>query len=726
MSINSKGLTYFQDKESFNGKKERILTIECNKCLEINNNFYENESCVSCFLKNLHLNKNKEFKHVLISGHNKLIEHNNIEPFLDYFNYLTKIKKFLKRIQVQYRKKCPYKDFECKIFPNLSNIFSINTTELYNPIILYNLLTNLNKDIKEETIIDSLCRDCSKYIKTSLKNALKVLEEQKMILAFNKFKIDNKNYHHLSDFYKLLLNKSEMYLENIQQLDLSFKQEKDSLIESYKVGPYDLYDVLIFSVSNEYEKRYVIKTKFDIKFEDLYFTKIINDVEKNLEFVKIDQIIPLEALLKVYKNEAVNYIDSKYKFSLNEKKKIAFLASLKRINLEKLFPLLVDDLIEEIFLDSPHEAIYINHQRLGRCRTDIKFNSKEINRLKTLLRIYSSKRLDYVNPSVKLVIKNKYFYCRFSVDVKPIHLSNFALDIRKLNKNILNIQDLLQNKTLNPYMAAFLYFAILRRKNITVTGETDTGKTTLINALDLLTPKEFRKIYIENVIESLNQSKFFRHQLKYKVDSLEESINHKFSKQNQIKKLLHRTPDIIYLGEILTKGEAEAMFHCLAAGLRGFQTIHSKNIDSLINRIIHHFQIHSSCLHDLDLIILMKKSQGKRRIFSISEINPSFEKTIYKMLFKYNPEIKQWDSFKELYNSHIITQLKQHEHITYERFHEIIKIYSDIFEILSNIDKISNIDLIKLFDKISFYSFNSLDLLRRFWEKWKKFRTLNY
>ena len=85
------------------------------------------------------------------------------------------------------------------------------------------------------------------------------------------------------------------------------------------------------------------------------------------------------------------------------------------LNLEKIFPLLIDDFIEEIFLDSPHEAIYINHQRFGRCRTDIQFSSKEIKRLKTLLRIYSGKRLDYVNPSIKLVINNKYFYLKYAV-----------------------------------------------------------------------------------------------------------------------------------------------------------------------------------------------------------------------------------------------------------------------------------------------------------------------
>ena len=185
---------------------------------------------------------------------------------------------------------------------------------------------------------------------------------------------------------------------------------------------------------------------------------------------------------------------------------------------------------------------------------------------------------------IKLVIKNHYFYCRFAIDIEPIQIESFALDIRKLNKNVFTIQDLLKNGTLNSSIAAFLFFILLRRRNITITGETDTGKTTLINALDLLAPKEFRKIYVENVTESLRQIGLGKHQLKYRVDSLEDHPSKNYSKSNLIKTLLHRTPDLIYLGEILIKEEAEAMFHCLAAGLKGFQTIHANSIGSLINR----------------------------------------------------------------------------------------------------------------------------------------------
>ena len=63
-------------------------------------------------------------------------------------------------------------------------------------------------------------------------------------------------------------------------------------------------------------------------------------------------------------------------------------------------------------IDSPEEEIYINHQKYRRCRTSIKLNSIEIERIITLLRIYSEQRLDYSNPTLKYVIKNNHQYLR--------------------------------------------------------------------------------------------------------------------------------------------------------------------------------------------------------------------------------------------------------------------------------------------------------------------------
>lgn len=389
--------------------------------------------------------------------------------------------------------------------------------------------------------------------------------------------------------------------------------------------------------------------------------------------------------------------------------------------MEKVFPLLIDDFIEEIFLDSDNDFIYINHQKHGRCRTLIDFNANEIERLSSFLRLYSGKRLDYSNPSIKFVIKNKYFYCRFTTDVEPVNFNRFALDVRKLNKNILTIQDLLKNKTLNPLMAAFLYFNVLYQNNITATGKTDTGKTTLINALDLLAPKNFRKVYVENAVESLNQSQFKKHQLKYKVDSIEDATIHKYSKQNQIKKLLHRSPDIIYLGEILTQEEAEAMFHCLSAGLKGFQTIHANSLESLINRFLSHFKIDQTCLNDLDLLVLMKKNNNERKIIQIAEIEASWEEKVFlRPIFKYDPKSNDWNVMTDdLFGTKSIQQLTDFMNLDDESFSKYITIFKDIFEYIMKNNKLSNTDLIEFFHKISYLSKFSFEKLEDFWNRWK-------
>jgi type II secretory ATPase GspE/PulE/Tfp pilus assembly ATPase PilB-like protein len=241
----------------------------------------------------------------------------------------------------------------------------------------------------------------------------------------------------------------------------------------------------------------------------------------------------------------------------------------------------------------------------------------------------------------------------------------------------------------------------------------------------MITPKEFRKIYIENVVESLNQSEYEKHQLKFRVDSLEEESNIKFSKTNQIKKLLHRTPDIIYLGEILTIEEANAMFHCLAAGLRGFQTIHANNIDSLLNRFLYHFQIDRSCLTDLDLIILMKKNRNSRKIASISEVNDKKNRG-YDQIFQFNPISKEFNLKRNLYETNTILKLKTYEDISNEKFRLTLKIYENFFYILKHSDKFSNQNLVALFDEVSYYSFHSIPHLQEFWFNWKKTRDLNF
>ena len=718
-------LSHFQVKDALDNKEEKILIINCSVCsnLEEGKNF--TSECIYCVLKNLYLNKNNIDKTTSVKRRENLIDYNKLLPILGFFNKIGSIKKIWKKIDTIGRIKCKYQEFNCRI--GTLYLFSTDTSPIYEPISIFTSILDKINELKGIEVINFDCQKCIRNVLTLLENILDILNKLDIIQKYKQFSTKNNRADCIIDFYNYTIFETPIASIITKFTKDPFITSESDIIETYSIEKNEIFQILIFNIINEYEKHYVVKFSFQSSGEEDLFKKIVKDAKNNLKLLDSDNIIPIEELISLYQMNAKRYLISKYKLSENEIESISFVSALHKLKIEKIFPLLIDDQIEEIFLDSPKEKVYINHQKFGRCRTDIKLDLTDIERLKTFLRLYSGRRLDFSNPSIKIVIKNKYFYCRFAIDVGPVQLYNFALDIRKLNKNIYTIQDLLKNGTLNPTISAFLYFLILRRVNITVTGETDTGKTTLINTLDLLTPKEFRKIYVENIIESLNQSPFQRHQLKYQVDSFEEQSTRQTSKQNQIKNLLHRTPDIIYLGEILTKEEAEALFHCLAAGLKGFQTIHSNNIDSFLNRIIHHFKIHFSCLSDLGLIILMKKNRQRRIIASIVEMKKDIVEAneFYTTLFNFEPHLKNWSVFDSLYASNLVEQIRKSEDLSQDKFQALFELYQDVFKTLSQIDKLEIHKLIKLFDQLSFYSLTNVETLCVFWENWKNSCSLN-
>jgi len=311
--------------------------------------------------------------------------------------------------------------------------------------------------------------------------------------------------------------------------------------------------------------------------------------------------------------------------------------------------------------------------------THIQLDIDEFESLKTHLILESKQRLDEQHPSLVHFMNNLFFHSRFSIDIAPSHWKNIALDIRKMNKMVYTLSDLIKLGTLSIEMASFLVFCILYRKNITIAGEVNSGKTTFLNALDLYAPKEFRKIYIEETIETLEFPADSAHQLKYIVEPELNKENN--SKEKEIYKLLHRSGDLIILGEILSKLETAALFHCLSAGLRGFQTTHASSIQGLINRWLIHFQIDKTCLNDLDIIVMMRKIGNRRVIQSINEItyhNQSKKVEIFT-LFKYNPLNEEWDSTILVENSKLLRTINKIINLSQEKYNQIISQLKNMF-----------------------------------------------
>jgi len=461
-------LSHFQIKGALDDKEEKRLIINCSNC----SNFEEGRSftseCIYCVLKILYLNKSSIDKTTSVKRRDNLIEYNQLSSILGFFNKISSIKKIWKKIDNIGKIKCKYQEFNCRIGTLYNFPFSTETSPIYEPISVLGYLLDKIKELKGTEVINFDCQKCTRKVLTLLENILDIFNKLDIIQKFKKFSTKDSSADCIINFYNHIEFETPLTSITNKFAENSIITSGSDLIETYKIGNNKVFQILIFDVINEYEKHYVVKFSSQSPGEENFFKNIVKDTKNNLKLLDSDKIIPLEELISLYQMNAKRYLASKYKLSENEIESISFVSALHKLKIEKIFPLLVDDHIEEIFLDSPKEKVYINHQKFGRCRTDIKLDLTDIERLKTFLRLYSGRRLDFSNPSIKIVIKNKYFYCRFAIDVGPVQLYNFALDIRKLNKNIYTIQDLLKNGTLNPTISAFLYFLILRRVNITV------------------------------------------------------------------------------------------------------------------------------------------------------------------------------------------------------------------------------------------------------------------
>ena len=97
------------------------------------------------------------------------------------------------------------------------------------------------------------------------------------------------------------------------------------------------------------------------------------------------------------------------------------------------------------------------------------------------------------------------------------------------------------------------------------------------------------------------------HQMKLRVDPFERGAESSRTKSEEITKILHRSPDLVILGEIQSEEHSRAFFHALTAGVRGLQTFHASSAGQAIRRWREMHGISKTSLLDLDIIVQMSR-----------------------------------------------------------------------------------------------------------------------
>ncbi len=336
-----------------------------------------------------------------------------------------------------------------------------------------------------------------------------------------------------------------------------------------------------------------------------------SDNKQNREAVR-------QLLLEAYEQTKANL-----KQELRDRVVDAALADL--IGYGPLELLLPDPDITEIMVNGA-DQIFI--ERDGELlETDVKFDNEE-HLLRIIDRIVSplGRRVDSDNPTADARLPDG---SRVNVIIPPVSVDGPHITIRKFLQNKTTMDDLVSMGALTPYMAKFLEACVVTRLNILVTGNTSSGKTTVLNALSGFIPDRERIVTIEDAVElKLRQRHVVR--LETKLPNVDGDGG--VSVRELVRNALRMRPDRIVVGEV-RGGEAMDMLQAMNTGHTGsLTTLHANIPRDAISRLetmammagldMPLLAIRKQIAAAVNLIVhLARLSDGSRKMTHITELS---------------------------------------------------------------------------------------------------------
>ena len=240
----------------------------------------------------------------------------------------------------------------------------------------------------------------------------------------------------------------------------------------------------------------------------------------------------------------------------------------------QLQPFLDDPGIEELWINAP-DAVFVARNGVAE-RTGIRLTDGEVRDLVERMLQSPGRRVDLSSPFVDASLPDG---SRLHVVIPDVTRRHWAVNIRKFNRTIRDLQNLVALGSLSPRAAEFLRMSVLAGLNIIVSGATQSGKTTMLNALLDAVRVSDRVVTVEETFE-LALGNRDSVALQCRQPSLEGTGE--ITLRRLVKEALRMRPDRIVVGEV-REAESLDLLIALNSGLPGMSSIHANSAaDALV------------------------------------------------------------------------------------------------------------------------------------------------
>ncbi|MFC1967488.1 type II/IV secretion system ATPase subunit [Chloroflexota bacterium] len=368
-------------------------------------------------------------------------------------------------------------------------------------------------------------------------------------------------------------------------------------------------------------------------------------------------------------------------------------------------PLIVDPNIEDISC-SGLGSIFVEHKVFGGLRTNINFDTHpELDKFVIELAEGIQHPVTFREPCVDATLPDgSRINIVYGTDVSK-RGSNFT--IRKFSETPLSILELIQFGALNYDMAAYLSMVLQEGMNAWISGETASGKTTVMNALTTFVPPDAKIVSIEDTPEvQVPHQNWIRGCTR---GSAKDSESSEVSMFDLLKAALRQRPNLIIVGEI-RGAEGAIAFQAMQTGHACMSTFHAASVSKLIQRVTGvPINVPKTYVDNLNIVIICQQvrlANGSlgRRLTSINEIvsyDSVSDAFSFIETFTWNPLTDTFD-FKGYQNSYLLEyKIAPRRGFPEDKRRQIYKLLKQRADVLKKIHEQGKTDFYELYQVLS-------------------------